>query len=61
MPVMSCMPFMSGVGFIESKIRRGECVYVHCKSGVGRCAMVVKLDTRLYLETLHAYTLSPER
>lgn len=30
-----------GVDFIHRKISQGESVYVHCKSGVGRCAMVL--------------------
>ncbi|EKX50801.1 hypothetical protein GUITHDRAFT_134914 [Guillardia theta CCMP2712] len=30
-----------GVAFIHRKIQTGESVYVHCKSGIGRCAMVL--------------------
>jgi len=30
-----------GAAFIHKKIQAGDSVYVHCKSGVGRCAMVL--------------------
>jgi len=30
-----------GVSFIHRKVQAGESVYVHCKSGIGRCAMVL--------------------
>ncbi|KAJ1493964.1 protein-tyrosine phosphatase-like protein [Baffinella frigidus] len=42
-----------GVAFIDAAVRENRSVYVHCKSGIGRCAMVLVA----YIARHHAMSL----
>eukprot|EP00286_Rhodomonas_abbreviata_P000848 CAMPEP_0181289600 /NCGR_PEP_ID=MMETSP1101-20121128/965_1 /TAXON_ID=46948 /ORGANISM="Rhodomonas abbreviata, Strain Caron Lab Isolate" /LENGTH=271 /DNA_ID=CAMNT_0023393825 /DNA_START=20 /DNA_END=835 /DNA_ORIENTATION=- len=54
-----------GVDFIHRKVQAGESVYVHCKSGVGRCAMVlvcyIARHHNMSIEEANAYVRSHRR